>query len=86
MNDVEIIMYSLVPMIQLLIVIFILILYLNRMQVTISNMRMSVKRSQELCTGKPHVSVRPRIVSPQPGKFHNTTVHSAVEPEYMAMV
>ena len=86
MNDVEIIMYSLVPLIQLLIVIFILILYLNRMQVTISNIRMSVKKSQELCTGNPHVSVRPRIVSPQPGKFHNTTVHSGAEPEYMTMV
>ena len=86
MNDLEIIMYSLVPLIQLLIVVVILILYLNKMQVTISNMRMSVKRSQHLCASKPYVCVRPRVVSPQPGKFRNTAVQSGEEPEYMTMV
>ena len=86
MNDVEIIMFSLIPLIHLLIVIVIMIVYLNRMQLTISNIRMSFNGNQELCTNKPQVTVRPRLVSPQPGKFHNTTVHSAVESDYMAMV
>ena len=82
MNDVEIIMFSLIPLIQLLVVIVIMVVYLNKMQLTISNIGKSHNRNQEIYTSKPQVTVRPRLVNPQHGNFHNTTV----ELDYMSMI